>query len=73
MMSLLRGLHSIAAQRGDGLRPELLEMLTPSAAWSTIEKKSDIPPANGACASRDEGPEHRAPTVEIMRLPARKT
>ncbi|MGX5721662.1 hypothetical protein [Shinella zoogloeoides] len=25
MMTLLRGLHAIAAQRGDGLRPELFE------------------------------------------------
>lgn len=34
MMTLLRGLHSIAAQRGDGLRPELLRMTTASPAWS---------------------------------------
>lgn len=28
MTTLLRGLHSIAAQRGDGLRPELLRVLS---------------------------------------------
>ncbi len=41
MMTLLRGLHSIAAQRGDGLRPELLRRLVPSAPWSDIKRASD--------------------------------
>jgi hypothetical protein len=41
MMTLLRLLHSIAAARGDGLRPELLEMITPSATWSDIKRASD--------------------------------
>lgn len=45
MMTLLRGLHAIAAQRGDGLRPELLEMITPSPAWSNIEKMGNAAPA----------------------------
>jgi len=33
MMTLLRSLHSIAARRGDGLRPELLAMTTPAHGW----------------------------------------
>lgn len=34
MMTLLRGLQSIAAPRGGGLRPELLRMATRLPAWS---------------------------------------
>lgn len=38
MMMLLRSLHSIASQRGDGLRPELLRMIAPSSPWTDVEK-----------------------------------
>lgn len=34
MLGLLRSLHSIAARRGDGLRPELLAMTTPAHGWT---------------------------------------
>ena len=34
MIALLRALHAMAAQRGDGLREELQRTSTPSAAWS---------------------------------------
>jgi hypothetical protein len=50
MMTLLRGLHSIAAQRGDGLRPEFLRMSTPSPAWDGIERTS-----SGAVAEDIDG------------------
>jgi hypothetical protein len=36
-MMLLRSLHAMAASRGDGLHPELLNMMTRSKAWAEIE------------------------------------
>lgn len=38
MITLLRGLHSIAAQRGDGLRPEFLTMTSASTSPAKIEE-----------------------------------
>jgi hypothetical protein len=38
MMTLLLGLHAIAAQRGEGLRPEFLRMITGSSAWADVER-----------------------------------
>lgn len=37
MLTLLPGLHAIAAQRGDGLRPELLETRTSRPISTNIE------------------------------------
>lgn len=54
MMTLLRSLQAIAAQRGDGLHPELLEMIMPSAVWSKIEKMGSAPPAKDASANQGE-------------------
>jgi hypothetical protein len=54
MMTLLRALHSIAARRGDGLRPEFLQMTTQSPPWPEIEKMAaDGDPAETeeSCAS----------------------
>jgi hypothetical protein len=36
-MLLLRSLHAMAASRGDGLHPELLNMMARSKAWADIE------------------------------------
>ena len=38
MMSLLLALHKVAAQRGDGLRPELLRLLENSKAEKEAAK-----------------------------------
>jgi len=38
MMSLLLALHKVAAQRGDGLRPELLRLLENSKAEEEAAK-----------------------------------
>lgn len=38
MMTLLRGLHAIAAQRGDGLRPELLNATMASNESEDIDQ-----------------------------------
>lgn len=45
MMTSLRGLHAVAARRGDGLRAELLGMLPASPAWADIEKTAGAMPA----------------------------
>jgi hypothetical protein len=50
MMTLLRNLHSIAAHRGDGLRPEFLDMATPSPAWAGVETAIHV-------ANQDKEPE----------------
>ncbi len=47
MMPLLRCLHQIAAQRGDGLRPELTEMSAPSPAWASVERLGRASPLEG--------------------------
>jgi hypothetical protein len=72
MMTLLRGLHAIAAQRCDGLRPELLDMITPSPAWSNIEKMASAFPAKGASASQGEESEKPVSSAEIVTLPIQK-
>ncbi|MFK0166128.1 hypothetical protein [Rhizobium sp. NPDC090279] len=41
MKTLLYGLHSIAAQRGDGLRPEFLELATLMPAWPVGHAKPE--------------------------------
>jgi hypothetical protein len=68
MMTLLRTLHPIAARRGDGLRPELLEMIAPSPACSDLEKVADVGNVGEkrVCASDQHG--GRAPTAEIVRF-----
>ena len=38
MMTLLRGLHAIAAQRGDGMRPELLKAVLSSPECADIDQ-----------------------------------
>lgn len=38
MMTLLRGLHAIATQRGDGLRPELLEAVLSAPGSADIDQ-----------------------------------
>lgn len=38
MMTLLRGLHAIAAQRGDGLRPELFEAALSASESANIDR-----------------------------------
>jgi hypothetical protein len=72
MMTLLRALHSIAARRGDGLRPEFLQMTTQSPPWPEIEKMAaDGDPAETEESCASEVPEN-APIAEILPLPVRK-
>jgi len=72
MMTLLRGLHSIAAQRGDGLRPELLRMITPPPAWPGDERMG-----NAACGQDTDGKpadvmEQPTRSAEVVPMPLRK-
>jgi hypothetical protein len=72
MMTLLRALHSIAALRGDGLRPEFLQMTTQSPPWPEIEKiAADGDPAEAEEPCVGEVPQS-APAAEILPLPVRK-
>lgn len=41
MITLLRGLHSIAAQRGDGLHPELLRRIAPTPELGRLIRSVD--------------------------------
>lgn len=68
MMTLLRGLHSIAAQRGDGLRPELLRMVATSPGWSEVERIS-----NAAVNDDIDGKHERrsSQSAEVVALPPR--
>jgi hypothetical protein len=72
MMTLLRGFHSIAAQRGDGLRPELLEMITRSPAWSGLAKLGEV--TSFEEGNEKEGGENSQRPIEpqIIKLPTRK-
>jgi hypothetical protein len=65
-MTLFRGFHSIAAQRGDGLRPELLKLFT-SEPPSSI-KGSAAPNAPDAECKGQANVE--GPSVEIVNFPA---
>lgn len=67
-MTLLRGLHSIAAQRGDGLRPELLRMMTPSPAWSGVERMSEATEG----VDRKPADDLRIQTAEVVAMPRKK-
>jgi len=72
MKTLLHGFHAIAAQRGDGLRPEFLEMMSPSRMFPNIGEME-----NGAGARdhnfdrRDAAPECESCT-EVVILPVRR-
>ncbi|KRD68196.1 hypothetical protein [Ensifer sp. Root278] len=69
MMTLLRGLHSIAAQRGDGLPPELLRMITPSPAWSEVERMGSAAigqDTGGKPADEMEQPTRSAEVVPML-------
>ncbi|MBV7521220.1 hypothetical protein [Ensifer sp. ENS12] len=69
MMTLLRGLHSIAAQRGDGLRPELLRMITPSPALSGDERMGSAAigeDTGGKPADEMEQPTRSAEVVPML-------
>jgi len=68
MMTLLRSLHAIAAQRGDGLRPEFLEMTTPSPAWSNIEALVCAPAKTDA----KRKPERWHPDADVVTFPIQK-
>lgn len=71
MMTLLRSLHTIAAQRGDGLCPELLNMVAPSPAWAGLERmEHGIGVAKGA--RLDGGAKGNGRSAEIVVLAAQK-
>lgn len=72
MMTLLRGFHAIAAQRGDGLRPELLEMMSPSRAWSNVEKMENARVADVATTMQTDTPAEGVTSAEIVVLPVKR-
>jgi hypothetical protein len=43
MLMLLRALHAIAAQRGDGLRPELVQMISQSPPCTGSDRAAEVP------------------------------
>lgn len=53
MIALFRSLHAIAARRGDGLRPELLEIVKTSPSWSPADRlaQTDVPDNAGPGSS----------------------
>lgn len=72
MMTLLRGFHAIAAQRGDGLRPELLEMMSRSRAWSNVEQMENARVADGATTTQTDTPAEGVTSAEIVALPVKR-
>ena len=72
MMTLLRGLHSIAAQRGDGLRPELLRMIKPSPAWSEVERIGRATIAEDTDGNPADEMERQVQSAEVVAMPLRK-
>lgn len=66
MMTLLRGFHAIAAQRGDGLRPEFLTMTAASPPWTKPEEIGDTSRAPHAEANNDaNGKAQDASTIVV--------
>jgi len=72
MLTLLRGFHAIAAQRGDGLRPELLGMTSPSQAWSSIETMENASPIRGDDSDEKNASTERNSSTEVVILPTPK-
>ncbi len=76
MIPLLGALHAIAAQRGDGLRPELLGLLTHpeagaeakcnSASWSEPEGGHVVPIRSDFSPVR-----FRLPAKGVLRFPSK--
>jgi hypothetical protein len=72
MITLLRGLHSIAAQRGDGLRPELLRILTPSSAWSGVERMGSATVGDDTDAKTADDMAKHARSADVVAMPLQK-
>lgn len=58
MLMLLRALHPIAAQRGDGLRPELARLLSGAPSAGSPQREADLPNGENEPDIRDAQPEH---------------
>lgn len=54
MLMLLRALHAIAAQRGDGLRPELVQMISQSPPCTSIDRAAEVPKKGDEFSSASE-------------------
>jgi hypothetical protein len=72
MMTLLRGLHPVAAQRGDGLRPELFRTSTPSPAWVGGERLGSVAIVEDTGAKSVDEMERHARSAEIVVEPLQK-
>ncbi|MEI3854353.1 MULTISPECIES: hypothetical protein [Ensifer] len=72
MMTMLRGLHSIAAQRGDGLRPELLRMIRPSQAWSGVEHMGSAACSQDTDSKPADEMDQPARSAKVLAMPSRK-
>ncbi|PZP54081.1 MAG: hypothetical protein DI595_01185 [Agrobacterium fabrum] len=71
MMTLLHRLHTIAAQRGDGLRPELLRMISPSSTWSAIDDAARAASVSVESERSEQQQARDRLSAEIVVLPAR--
>ena len=69
MMTLLFGLHSIAAQRGDGLRSEFLERMARPGAQVDSDRNFRTGESGEVAANREPD----VPTNEIIRFPHRSS
>lgn len=67
MTTLLHGFHAIAAQRGDGLHPELLRVMTLSHAPENAEPSRMVVMTNHHAGSGD----HAIATDASVRTPSR--
>lgn len=70
-MMLLRNLHTIAEQRGDGLLPELLERITPSRALSAIER-TDSPAIVEDADAASLDPAQHVRSAEVGAMPPQR-
>ncbi|WP_143348570.1 hypothetical protein [Ensifer adhaerens] len=72
MMTLLQRLHSIAAQRGDGLRPELRRAFTPSWTWSEAERMDDTAAGENFGGNPADAKEEGSRSAQVVAMPQRK-
>jgi hypothetical protein len=72
MMTLLRGLHSIAAQHGDGLRPEFLRIITPSPACARVERLGSVAIVGDTRAKPVDEMERHTRSAEVVAAPLQK-
>ncbi len=72
MMTLLQALHAVAAQRGDGLRPELLGTFTPIATRSAAGRMDGAASGENFGGNPADAKEERPRSAKVVAMPPRK-